>query len=113
MDLVTQAGPRRGDVYLISLDPTTGREIKKTRPCAIVSPDELNEHLSTFLVAPMTTGGHPYPFRVPCRFKRKHGFVVLDQLRTIDRRRLVKKLGRLTPATLSKALGVLREMFAE
>jgi mRNA interferase MazF len=111
--LVTQAGPRRGDVYLISLDPTTGREIKKTRPCAIVSPDELNEHLSTFLVAPMTTGGHPYPFRIPCRFDKKDGFVVLDQLRTVDRRRLVGQLGRLTPATLSKALGVLREMFED
>ncbi|MEX1256922.1 MAG: type II toxin-antitoxin system PemK/MazF family toxin [Gemmatimonadota bacterium] len=113
MGLVTEGGPRRGDVFLISLDPTAGREIKKTRPCAIVSPDELNEHLSTFLVAPMTSGGHPYPFRIPCRFEKKDGFVVLDQLRTVDRRRLVRRLGRLTPTTLSKALGVLREMFAE
>jgi mRNA interferase MazF len=113
VELVAEAGPRRGDVYLISLDPTTGREIKKTRPCVIISPDELNEHLSTFLVAPMTTGGHLYPFRIACRFEKKDGFVVLDQLRTVDHRRLVKKLGRLTPTTLSKALGVLREMFAE
>lgn len=113
MELVTEGGPRRGDVYLISLDPTAGREIEKTRPCVIVSPDELNEHRSTFLVAPMTTGGHPYPFRIPGRFKKKYGFVVLDQLRTADRRRLVKKPGRLTPTTLSKALGVLRETFAE
>ena len=65
--------PQRGDVYLVSLDPTKGREIKKTRPCVIVSPDELNAHLSTFIVAPMTTGGHPYPFRLPCRFQRKDG----------------------------------------
>jgi mRNA interferase MazF len=97
----------------VSLDPTTGREIRKTRPCVIVSPDELNEHLSTFVVAPMTTGGHAYPFRIACRFGKKDGFVVLDQLRTIDRRRLVKRLGHVTPVTLSKALGTLREMFAE
>lgn len=105
--------PKRGDVFLVSLDPTTGREIRKTRPCLIVSPDELNEHLSTFLVAPMTTGGHPYPFRLPCRFEKKDGFVVLDQLRTVDRVRFTKRLGRIAPATLSKALGALREMFTE
>jgi mRNA interferase MazF len=79
----------------------------------VVSPDELNKHLSTFLVAPMTTGGHPYPFRLPCRFEKKDGFVVLDQLRTVDRVRLVKRLGRIAPTTLSRALHVLREMFAE
>jgi len=98
---------------LVSLDPTEGREIKKTRPCVIVSPDELNEHLGTFLVAPMTTGGHRYPFRISCRFQKRDGFVVLDQLRTVDRARLARPLGRLAPATVSKALGVLREMFAE
>jgi len=107
------SGPRRGDVYLISLDPTRGREIKKTRPSVVVSPDELNDHLNTFLVAPMTTGGHAYPFRIACRFQKKDGYIVLDQLRTVDRGRLVKRLGRLTPTTLSKALGVLQEMFAE
>ena len=105
--------PQRGDVFLVSLDPTTGREIKKTRPCVVVSPDDLNAYLSTFIVAPMTTGGHPYPFRLPCRFERKDGFIVLDQLRTVDRRRLVKRLGRITPGTLSKVLRVLQEMFAE
>jgi mRNA interferase MazF len=105
--------PRRGDVFLVSLDTTAGREIKKTRPCLVVSPNELNDHLSTFVVAPMTTGGHPYPFRVPCRFEKTDGFVVIDQIRTVDRRRLVKRVGRIAPATLSKVLGVLQEMFAE
>jgi len=100
-------------VYVIALEPTRGREIRKTRPCVVVSPDELNEHLSTFLVAPMTTGGHPYPFRVACRFQKRDGFIVLDQLRTVDQARLVRKLGRVTGATLSKSLGVLQEMFAE
>jgi len=104
--------PRRGEVFLVALDPTTGRGIQKTRPCVLVSPDELNAHLSTFIVAPMTTGGHPYPFRIPCRFERKDGYIVLDQLRTVDRRRLVKKLGRVTPGTLTKVLRVLQEMFS-
>ena len=76
--------PRRGEVYLVSLDPTRGSEIRKTRPCVVVSPDELNDHLGTFLVAPMTTGGHPYPFRIACRFGGKVGYVVADQLRTVD-----------------------------
>jgi mRNA interferase MazF len=105
--------PRRGDVYLVSLDPTQGREIQKTRPCVIVSPDELNAHLSTFLVAPMTTGGHPYPFRIASRFQKKDGYIVLDQLRTVDHARLVRRLGRVSSPTLSKALDVLQEMFAE
>ena len=105
--------PRRGDVYLVSLDPTRGREIRKTRPCLVVSPDELNDHLSTFLVAPMTTGGHPYPFRLACRFEGKEGYVVLDQLRTVDGHRLIRRLGRLNAKTLSKALAVLQEMFEE
>lgn len=107
------APPSRGDVFLVSLDPTKGREIQKARPCVIVSPDELNHRLGTFIVAPMTTGGHQYPFRLACRFEGQDGFVVLDQLRTVDRRRLSKRLGRLTPVTLSKALRGLREMFAE
>lgn len=103
---------RRGDVVLVSLDPTAGRQIRKTRPCLIVSPDELNRHLGTFIVAPMTTGGHAYPFRVPCRFRKKGGYIVLDQLRTVDRVRLVERLGRIGPAALSKALEALQEMFA-
>jgi mRNA interferase MazF len=107
------AAPRRGDVYLISLDPTQGREIRKTRPCVVVSPNELNAHLNTFIVAPMTTGGHAYPFRIACRFAKKDGFIVLDQVRTVDRRRLVKRLGRVTGVTLAKVLDGLQEMFAE
>ena len=102
----------RGEVYLIDLDPARGGEIRKRRPCAVVSPDELNAHLRTFIVAPLTTGAHPYPFRVACRFQGKSGHIVLDQMRTIDRVRLVKRLGHLGPKTLGKVLDVLQEMFA-
>lgn len=105
--------PRRGEVHLVSLDPTRGGEIEKTRPCMIVSPDELNDHLGTYIVAPMTTGGHPYPFRVACRFAKRDGYVVLDQLRTVDRSRLVRRLGRLAEPTVEEALATLQEMFAE
>lgn len=107
------SAPRRGDVYLVNLDPTEGQEIRKTRPCVVVSPDELNAHLGTFLVAPLTTGRHPYPFRIAYRFRDRDGFVVLDQLRAVDRARLVERLGRLAAPTTRKALSVLREMFAE
>lgn len=103
---------RRGEVFLVALNPTRGREIQKTRPCVVVSPDELNAHLGTYIVAPMTTGSHPYPFRLQCRFGGKTGFLVLDQLRTIDRERLVRRLGRVSPDTLGKALAGLQEMFA-
>lgn len=102
----------RGDVFLVALDPTLGREIRKTRPCVVLSPNELNGALSTFIVAPLTTGSHPYPFRIPCRFAGKSGHVVPDQLRTVDRARLSQKIGRLSPATLERVLGVLQEMFA-
>ena len=104
--------PARGDVYLVALDPTLGREIKKTRPCVVVSPDELNSHLTTFIVAPLTTGKYRYPFRVPCRFQKKDGYLVLDQIRTVDGKRLVRRLGKVAAPTMSKALAVLREMFA-
>jgi mRNA interferase MazF len=100
-------------VYLVQLDPTRGREIRKTRPCVVVSPDELNQHLATVIVAPLTTGGHAYPFRVAYRFQRKSGHVVLDQLRTIDRERLVRRLGVLPSESLTLALATLREMFAD
>lgn len=104
--------PRRGDVYLISLDPTRGSEVRKTHPCVVVSPDELNDHLETFLVAPMTTGGHSYPFRIRCRFRDRSGYVVADQLRTIDRVRLVRCLGKLSAGTMDAVLNVLQRMFA-
>lgn len=107
------SAPRRGEVHLVSLDPTRGSEIRKTRPCVIVSPDEMNDHLGTYLIAPMTTGGHAYPFRVACRFEKKDGFVVLDQVRTVDGSRLVRRLGKLKATTVSKALSILREMFEE
>jgi mRNA interferase MazF len=96
---------------LVELDPTRGSEIRKTRPCVIVSPDELNHHLRTVIVAPMTTGGHAYPFRPSCRFGGKDGRIVLDQLRTVDRERLRKRLGALTAGTLEKVFGRLGEMF--
>lgn len=110
--MVAKRSPARGDVYLIQLDPTRGSEIRKTRPCLVVSPDELNAHLRTVIVAPMTTGGHPYPFRVACRFEKKQGHAVLDQLRTVDSERLVKRLGTLSSATLGTVLDRLQEMFA-
>ena len=104
--------PARGDVYLVQLDPTRGSEIRKTRPCLVVSPDELNEHLRTVIVAPMTTGGQAYPWRVSCRFQGRSVFVATDQLRTVDTERLAKRLGRLAPNSLAAVLSTLEEMFA-
>ena len=101
----------RGDVFVVNLSPTRGGEIRKTRPCVVVSPDELNAHLRTFIVAPLTTGSHSYPFRIPCRFKGKSGHVVLDQIRTVDRERLVKRLGGVSSTVLGRVLAALREMF--
>ena len=103
---------RRGDVYVVELDPTRGTEIQKTRPCVVVSPDELNEHLRTVIIAPLTSAAHPFPFRVACRFQNKDGQIVTDQLRTVDRQRLVRAMGRLPPATLDQILTVLQEMFS-
>jgi mRNA interferase MazF len=103
----------RGDVHLVGLDPAHGSEIRKTRPCLVVSPDELNRHLRTVIVAPMTTGGQAYPWRVPCRFQSRAGFVALDQVRTVDGERLGRKLGKLAPATIREVQRVLQEMFAE
>jgi mRNA interferase MazF len=111
--MVERAGPRRGEVHLVRLDPTLGSEIRKTRPCMIVSPDDLNAHLRTTIVAPMTTGGQAYPWRVGCHFQRRSGFVALDQIRTIDVDRLVRRLGRLSPETVAAVLRGLHEMFAE
>jgi mRNA interferase MazF len=112
VDVVDVASVRRGDVVLVELNPTRGSEIRKTRPCVVVSPDELNRHLRTFIVAPLTTGSHPYPFRLPVRFGGKAGHIVLDQVRTIDRERIGRRLGALSGVTLEKALGVLQQMFA-
>ena len=103
--------PSRGEVFLVELDPTRGSEIRKMRPCVVVSPDELNHHLRTCIVAPMSTGGHPYPFRIPCRFAGKSGHVILDQLGTVDHERFRKRLGVLSPVTMQRALTVLGEMF--
>ena len=101
----------RGEVHLVALDPTRGSEIRKTRPCLIVSPDELNHHLRTVIVAPMTTGGHAYPWRIPCQFQNRAGVVAIDQVRTVDRERLVRRLGRLAPGTLTTVLATFQEMF--
>ncbi len=102
----------RGDVYLVDLNPTRGGGIRKARPCVVISPDELNTHLRTFIVAPLTSGKHAYPFRSACRFRNRSGHVVLDQIRTIDRERLVRSLGRLPDRTMRRVLAVLQEMFA-
>ncbi len=102
----------RFDVCLVNLDPTVGGEIRKTRPCLVVSPDEMNRHIRTVIVAPMTTKGRPYPTRVTCRFRGKAGQVVLDQIRTVDTTRLVRKLGRLDTGTGAKVLAVLNAIFS-
>ena len=102
----------RSEVYLATLDPAVGHEIRKTRPCVVISPDEMNRSLSTAVVAPMTNKGRAYPTRIACQFKGKAGLVVLDQVRTVDTTRLVKRLGRLSPTTMSTVLATLQEMFA-
>ncbi len=102
----------RFDVYLVNLDPTVGYEIKKTRPCLIISPNEMNRHIRTVIVAPMTTVGNDYPTRVPCTFKRKIGQIVLDQIRTVDKTRLIKKLGIINPDTQAEVISVLQRLFA-
>jgi mRNA interferase MazF len=102
----------RFDVYLANLDPTVGSEIQKTRPCLVISPDEMNKHIRTVIVAPMTTAGKDYPTRVSCTFKRKKGQIVLDQIRTIDKTRLVKKLGTIDPETQLKVITTLQRLFS-
>jgi mRNA interferase MazF len=109
--VVKSRAPRRGEVYLVGLEPTRGREMKKTRPCVVVSPDELNAHLRTVIVAPLTSAGTPYPFRVPCHFERTPGSIVFDQIRTVDRERLLRRVGSIPAPTLERVLAVLREMF--
>lgn len=104
---------RRFDVYLVNLDPTVGHEIQKMRPCLVISPDEMNENIAAVIIAPMTTKGRPYPTRVPCHFDGKDGQIVLDQIRVVDKVRLVRKLGRVQPDEQKAVLDILLEMFAE
>ncbi len=103
---------KRFEVYLVKLDPTVGSEIHKTRPCLVISPDEINRFINTIIVAPMTTKGRPYPTRVPLKFKSKRGHVVLDQIRTVDKTRLVKKVGQVDSQTQRAVLSLLNEMFS-
>jgi len=104
---------KRGEVWLAALDPTVGREIQKTRPCVIVSPPEMHNWLRTVIVAPMTSQGKPAPFRISLAFQGKNGLILLDQIRTIDKTRLLKKLGMVDAASLSAALSTLQDVFAE
>lgn len=101
------------EVFLINLDPTIGHEIKKTRPCVIISPDEINRNIQTIIIAPMTTKSHDYPTRVVVKFQGTSGWVVLDQIRTVDKRRLVKKLGRITRSEIEKVKSVIKEMLVD
>lgn len=103
----------RGEVWLVNLDPTVGSEIQKTRPCVVVSPSEMHDHLRTLLIAPMTTGNKPAPFRIPVTFEIKKGLILLDQMRSVDKTRLVKKLGNVSANTLTDTLHILQEVFAE
>ena len=109
MDIVVN----RFEVYLVNLDPTIGREIQKTRPCLVISPNEMNHHIATVIVAPMMTKGQDYPSRVDCQFEGKSGQIVLDQIRTVDKRRLVRKLGKIATNTQQEVISVLLEIFAE
>jgi mRNA interferase MazF len=102
----------RFDVFLINLDPAVGSEIQKTRPCLIISPDEMNRYIKTVIVAPMTSAGKDYPTRVTCKFKEKKGQIVLDQIRTIDKARLIKKLGLIDSNTQLEVISVLQKLFA-
>lgn len=102
----------RGEVWLVALDPTVGSEIQKTRPCVIISPPEMHDYLRTVIVAPMTTGARPAPYRIAVTFQGKRGLILLDQLRTLDKIRLVKQLGAITSATLASTLKTLQSVFA-
>ena len=104
---------RQYDIFLISLDPARGHEIKKSRPCLVISPDEMNGNISTVIIAPMTTVSHPYPSRVPLQFAGKQGWVVLDQLRTVDKSRLVKRLGAADETVVKKVKAVIKEMLVD
>jgi len=104
---------RQYEVYLISLDPTIGHEIKKARPCVIISPDEMNKNISTVIIAPMTTQSRFYPTRIPLKFTGKEGWIVLDQLRTVDRKRLIEKLGEIDQKTINQVKSIIKEMLVD
>jgi len=104
---------KRFEIYLINLDPTIGSEIRKTRPCLIVSPDEINNNLNTLIIAPLTSVKKNYPTRVDCKFKNKSGQIVLDQIRTIDKKRLIKKLGEVNPGIQIRVLETLNKIFSK
>lgn len=103
----------RFDVFLVNLNPTVGSEIQKTRPCVVISPDEMNRHIATVIIAPMTTKGKEYPTRIVCQFQGKDGQIILDQIRTVDKTRLAKKLGQISQDEQRLVLDTLAEMFAE
>lgn len=103
---------KRGDIWLVALDPTVGSEIRKSRPCLVVSPPEMHDFLRTVIVSPMTTGSRPAPFRVHIRFQGKSGLILLDQIRTLDQTRLIKRLGNASTATLAAVLQTLQDVFA-
>ena len=103
---------KRFDVYLMNLDPTIGSEIRKTRTCLVISPDEMNRHIKTVIVAPMTSAGTDYPSRVPCNFRKKQGQIVLDQIRTLDKSRLIKKLGSIDSKAQLEVIATLQRLFA-
>ena len=104
---------RQYDVFLISLDPTVGHEIKKSRPCVIISPDEMNKHISTVIIVPMTLKSHSYPSRVPVKFRGKDGWVVLDQIRAVDKKRLIKKLGKIDHNAVTNIKSIIKEMLVD
>ena len=101
------------EVYLINLDPTIGHEIQKTRPCLVISPDEMNNNIRTVIIAPMTTKSHEYPTRIPVRFDKKSGWIVLDQIRTVDKSRLAKKLGRISDKEIAAVKDVIKQMLVD
>ena len=101
------------EVYLINLDPTIGHEIQKTRPCLVLSPDEMNDNIRTVIIAPMTTKSHAYPTRIPVRFDKKSGWIVLDQIRTVDKARLVKRLGRISSREIAAVKDIIKQMLVD
>ena len=104
---------RQYDVFIVDLDPTIGHELKKSRPCVLLSPDEMNLNIATVIIAPMTTKTHPYPTRVPLEFQGKSGWIVLDQISTVDKSRLIKNIGELKPGTIKKVKAVIEEMLVD